>query len=142
MVADELRVMIWETLYPLRLWSRDAEELLLLTCAVESDFGKYRRQIRGPARGIFQIEPATFDWLKEKYLKRVPQISEAQCDDMVSDDRLAIIMCRLRYLAVPDPLPDADDPFALASYWKQHYNTPKGKGTVQKAIQKYRGYVG
>ncbi|MFW6122267.1 MAG: hypothetical protein ACOC80_15395, partial [Petrotogales bacterium] len=37
--------------------SRDAVYQLLFTSAAESDCGKYIRQVKGPAMGLFQIEP-------------------------------------------------------------------------------------
>jgi hypothetical protein len=43
-------------------------------------------------------------------------------------------------LRVPTPLPDATDVPALAAYWKKHYNTHLGSGTVVKAIKKYERF--
>ena len=37
--------------------SPNAEELLMLTAATESQLGRYLRQVRGPAIGVFQVEP-------------------------------------------------------------------------------------
>lgn len=54
------------------LCSDAAVNLLLGTAAQESEFGKYIRQIRGPALGVFQMEPATFDWLRDKYSLKYP----------------------------------------------------------------------
>ncbi|MDR9502667.1 MAG: hypothetical protein RI601_12795, partial [Desulfurivibrionaceae bacterium] len=49
-----------------------------------------------------------------------------------------IIMARLQYLRVPDALPDHFDIAGLAAYWKQHYNTPAGRGTVDEFIKNYQ----
>lgn len=122
-------------------YSDAALELLLGVCAVESSFGKYRRQLgNGPARGIFQMEPATFYWLLNIYGKRFPWLIW-HCDALIDDDVLASALCRLRFRIVKSPLPDADDLWAQAEYWKKWYNTYKGKGTVQGYIQAYRKYV-
>ncbi len=36
----------------------------------------------------------------------------------------ATAMCRVHYLRVPRPLPDAGAVRAMGEYWKRHYNTP------------------
>jgi hypothetical protein len=36
-----------------------AADLLMATAAVETALGTYLLQIKGPARGVFQVEPAT-----------------------------------------------------------------------------------
>jgi hypothetical protein len=46
-------------------------------------------------------------------------------------------MCRLHYRRVAEPLPAAKDTEAMAAYWKAHYNTPLGKGTVEKALPRF-----
>ena len=43
-------------------------------------------------------------------------------------------ICRLCYYRKPDALPEAGDIEAQAAFWKQHYNTPLGKGTVSKYV--------
>lgn len=51
---DNIKNLITETLTELGLYSDDARDLLLGTCAQESAFGKYRKQLGGgPALGIF-----------------------------------------------------------------------------------------
>lgn len=118
-----------------------AVNLLLGTAAQESSFGTYMRQVRGPAIGAFQIEPATFNWLKEKYSKDHPHFNEVDADDLEWDLALAIIFARLRYRVVPAPLPAADDVHALAAYWKQYYNTPAGAGKVEEFVANYQRFV-
>ncbi|EPZ5422315.1 hypothetical protein ACXOL9_004754 [Vibrio parahaemolyticus] len=48
-----------------------------------------------------------------------------------------VIMCRIHYLRVPDALPPAGDIDAMAAYWKEHYNTEKGKGKVEDFVAKF-----
>lgn len=117
-----------------------AVHLLLGTAAQESLFGKYMRQVRGPAMGAFQIEPATFDWLKGKYKKAYPIISNIDVGDLEWDLAMAIIFARLRYRAVTAALP-TDEVNALAAYWKQYYNTPLGAGTVEEFVANYKRFV-
>lgn len=143
MTRGELTEIIHEALEPLRLYSDRVLPLLLGTCAVESSFGRWRVQLGGgPARGIYQMEPATFRWLSTKYGKRYPSVSEYSFADQQTDDHQATVMARIRYLAVPEQLPPADDLHAQADYWKRHYNTFLGAGTVEKYLMSYRLHVG
>ena len=143
MTLGELIEIIHEALEPLKLYSDRVLPLLLGTCAVESSFGRWRVQLGGgPARGIYQMEPATFRWLRTKYGKRYPSVSEYSFADQQNDDHQATVMARLRYLAVPEQLPPADDLHAQADYWKRHYNTYLGAGTVEKYLKAYRLFVG
>jgi len=137
----QLRDLIRRTLADVDLWSSAAENLLLGTCAQESRLGTYIRQLGGPALGIMQIEPATFQWLQGKYCKRFPEIATAAAPQLEWDLRLSIIMARLRYLVVPSPLPAAGDMHGLAAYWKKYYNTEAGSGTLKEFAENYLRYV-
>ena len=123
------------------LASDAAVNLVLGTAAQESAFGTYLRQIKGPAVGVFQMEPATFVWLRGHYEKKYPYIAGRPAEDVEWDLRLAIFLARLRYRVVPAPLPEADDLPALAGYYKQYYNTVHGKATVEEFERNYRKYV-
>lgn len=119
-----------------------ALNLLLLTCAVESDFGKYHKQKGGgPARSIYQIEPGTFTDIYTRVIK--PKFPDFYCSfaEIETNDTKATIIARMKYYSIKEALPDANDVERLAQYWKRYYNTEKGKGTVEKAIQKYQKYV-
>ena len=45
-------------------------------------------------------------------------------------------VCRLCYYRKSDALPEAGDIKGQAAFWKQHYNTPLGNGTVTKYVYK------
>jgi len=139
---NQFRDLIERVLKEYDLESRAAVNLLLGTAAQESLFGTYIRQMRGPALGIFQMEPRTFIWLQEHYKKTYPNIRERKAEDLEWDLRLAIVFARLRYRIVPVPLPDADDVLALAEYWKEHYNTERGKGTIEQFVENWNRFVG
>jgi len=119
----------------------NARRLILGTIAVESNFGKYRKQINGNAIGICQIEKPTFEFLKEKYNSKYPFIIPIKFEDLEYNDFMAITYCRLKYLSVPKPLPDGNNLDELASYWKIYYNTYKGKGKIEDYIRKFKEYV-
>jgi hypothetical protein len=147
---DQFRSLIEDVLRDANLHSPAAVELLMLTAAVESKLGTYLEQVRGPAIGIFQMEPRTHNDIWDNYLRyKAPLVAALQKevvylpryapDPMVMRKNLAyaILMARIYYQRVPAPLPPADNPQALAEYWKKYYNTHLGKGTVAKALEAY-----
>lgn len=136
--AAQFRDLIRRVLMEQALHSPEAEELLMGTAAVESDLGTYLRQVRGPALGVFQMEPETFRWLKQLYSSR---LERREPEEMEWDLRLSILAARLRYVIVPERLPDASDVPGLAAYWKRHYNTMAGSGTVEHYVRAYSRYV-
>jgi len=124
------------------LYSDDAVDLLMGTAAQESQLGTWLRQIGGgPALGAFQMEPDTFRWLQAKFATRFSEICSRYHADLEWDLDLAILMARLRYRVVPAALPKAGDLTMQAPYWKQHYNTTAGAGTVEQFVHNYRLFV-
>lgn len=120
-----------------------AIELLLGTALKESGGLRWRVQLnRGPARGLFQMEPATYDDIWRNYLAHRRPLADAirnaftpadgtlEFDQITHDDAYAALMARLKYYRVPAKLPPAGDRTAQATYWKTYYNTNLGKGTV------------
>lgn len=151
MNKNELRTLISTTLQQVGFCSKDAVELLMGTCAQESCLGKYNRQIGGgPALGIFQMEPATFNDIVINYLRfkpdlmgkimKVSGVVSLSAEDLVENKTLSICMARVHYLRVKEPLPSHKDIWAMGEYWKQYYNTPKGKGTVKEFVENYKKY--
>lgn len=125
-----------------KLYSKSAVNLILGTIAQESRFGTYLYQLGGgPAIGIIQMEQETFNWIKNLYLRKYPELLRIHFEDLAWNLKAAIIFCRLRYRPIPARLPDFDDLEGLAKYWKQYYNTISGKGTVQEFINNYKKYV-
>lgn len=150
--VDQLQnLVIIPTLDALRMNSPSAVSLLLGTCAQESEVGSYIAQIKGPAMGIYQMEPATFRDLWANYLPRHSDIEEKirrdfngranNASQMISDLRYATAMCRIHYKRVADPLPDPDDVWGLGHYWKKHYNTEQGAGTVEEFVRNFERYI-
>ena len=151
--------IVMPTLVAMDMWSPAAENLLMGTAMQESRCGEYLVQIRGPALGIFQMEPATAEDIIFRYLQERPQLLRQfetawrsldsrpvnwhsvklgqVCDEIAYNLRFATAIARIRYWMVPDPLPDFDDIAGLAAYWKAHYNTPLGRGTEAEFIHNY-----
>jgi len=136
----------------LKLWSPQAENLLLGTAAHESKMGTNLVQQGGPALGIFQMEPATHDDCWNNYLAYRNDLAakavELCAHKMERREQLvwnlyyATAMCRLQYNRFKEPLREADDVGALARYWKRYWNTDQGKGTVEQFMEHYALYVG
>lgn len=147
-LRDEI---IIPTLKHLNMYSESAVNLLLGTAAQESHLGYFLKQIKGPALGIYQIEPATLhdiysNWLTYKKeisgkLTELGVIKLSAESNLIGNLYYATAMARIHYYRVPEALPDADDIECLARYWKQHYNTPQGRGTEEEFIHNYKKYV-
>jgi hypothetical protein len=148
---DTLRLHIRSTLQLIDLWSPAAEELLLGTAAQESHLGYYRRQIRGPARGIYQMEPSTERDIWDNFLRPRPDRIEAiytTCGvdgpDQIQLERNLMyqtIMARMHYRRIRAQLPAADHLSEQARYWKRYYNTDHGKGSQAEYVENYRRFV-
>lgn len=150
MDKHQLKELIKETLEEIDLYSEDALNLLMGTCAQESYMGKYIKQLHGgPALGIFQIEPNTHTdhvnnflryktALKEKIFRSCG-IDKFDKDYLVFNLKYSICMARVHYLRVPHPLPT--ELHQYAKYYKKHYNTHLGKATEQQFIDNYVKYV-
>ncbi len=145
-----LKNLISSVIKEIGMYSEDAVNLLMGTAAQESHLGKYRKQIGGgPALGIFQMEPSTFNDIVSNYLRykpelvakieRVARVSRFKAEDIENNDLLAICMARVHYLRVKKAIPDNLE--GWATYWKRYYNTPLGKGKEEEFIANYKKYV-
>ena len=128
-----------------------ALDLVYNTGLVESKY-VYLQQIKGPARGFFQCEPwvavdVCTNYLKyrESLMKKVAKVcmldwnvfmtpDEAQWRYILTTNIAAqIVLCRLHYRRVPKPLPRTLD--EQSRYWKDYFNTAKGKGTPEHFME-------
>jgi hypothetical protein len=50
-------------------------------------------------------------------------------------DRWGVLMARLHYLRVAEPIPESAA--GQAAYWKRHFNTVAGAGTVEQYLQNW-----
>lgn len=140
-------------LVEINAYSTAAEQLVMMTGMAESLF-KHTRQIvkytpikYGPARGWFQMEPATHNDIWSNYFggSRTKHLVEGlqrlntnagDPEELVKDQKYAAAMCRIHYLRVRERLPDEGHWHGMATYWKKYYNTHLGKGTVDGFLQK------
>ena len=143
------------TLKRMGMWSPAAEDLIVGTAAHESQFRAFDQVTGkddvtlGPAYGVYQIEPATFDDIN-RYLKRRADIRiivqsflspwPDELHQLVGNLNYATAIARVKYWMAPEPLP-AGLP-GIAEYWNKYYNSYLGAGTPEQFIEDYRFYVG
>lgn len=128
-----------------------AVELLIGTAAHESLMGRWLRQHPGPARGVYQIEPATFfdlmSWLDARRNIReavMEWASPVVIPTMQISGNLffATAVARANYWRKPFKMPDSTDAKVLAGIWKKYWNTYLGAGTEDQFIKHYRELAG
>ena len=143
----QMKDLIQRVMEGMDLYSPEALELVYKTGKVESGY-QYIRQIKGPARGLFQCE----SWVavdicknylsyRKKLMQKVANATKVKLSyfidakeedwDFILETNIAaqIAMCRLHYRRIPKPLPSS--PEGQANYWKKYYNSMAGRGTVE-----------
>ncbi|WP_221800522.1 hypothetical protein [Oceanobacter mangrovi] len=122
-----------------------AVRLLLMIAAHESGAFIYVRQKGGPALGLFQMEPPTYQFCID-YLTRSGRFKTMPLgygpQRLVTDSVLAAGMARVYLYSKPEPLPDADDLAGLASYAKRHWNSELGAATEADYLDAYLAVYG
>ena len=140
-------LIVKPTLEDIGLYSPEAENLLIMTMAHESNGGEYLEQYpTGPALGVFQMEKGTFNDLWDRYLADKYDLvrkimtacnlfHEPVAEEMIDDLALATAMARIYYLRVREPIPsDLDE---MAAYAKKYWNTELGKATATDYLSAY-----
>lgn len=152
MIANDLKIhVISSTLDHLKLNSVAAIQLLLGTAAVESCMGRYLKQQKGPALGIYQIEPFThFDicnYLATRQQTLRHRVKQLRAEipgnldlQLITNLMYATAIARVIYYRIPEPLPHAHDIEGMARYWKRYYNTEQGAGTLTQFLECYDRY--
>jgi hypothetical protein len=138
------------------LHSQAAEILVYGTGMVESEY-QYICQIGYPADGglgYFQMEPSDFKDLC-KWLNAFPQqqvknnilsccyYTSMPIDPAVlmSNIKLAALLCRAHYLRIPERLPSANDAHGMAVYHKKYYNSMLGDADVGKNTEVFQEVI-
>jgi hypothetical protein len=153
MDAEQLKTLvIMPTLRDLVLYSDEAIQLLLFTCANESLGGSFLKQVSGPALGIYQMEPETYNDIWQNYINfksdlrlkfthafdiyRMPPE-----DRLIYDLRFATAMTRIHYDRIPEPLPKLNDLDGMWTYYKKYYNSTLGKADYHQTIANYQRFI-
>jgi len=142
--------IIRPTLKYIEAYSENAEELLMLTAAQESHLGQFLHQVNGPARGVYQIEPATEEDIWNNFL-RYREGLESKVDnlrilnytvvaEMEGNLYYATAMARCMYLRHSELLPDKKDLRGMAEYYKKYFNTIKGAAKIEDVFDNYHRY--
>ena len=124
-----------------KMWSLEAERLMMMTAAMESQFLYVRQLESGPARGFFQMEPATFKDLLTRLennpdrLRRLqyhidPHLDFKQC--LERDITVMVLSCRYMYAEIPERLPCEVDNEGMWLYYKKYWNTRLGDTTREE----------
>lgn len=162
-LRNEVIIPVLDYLQPQIPFSNEAVDLLLMTCAHESNMGHYIKQVEGPALGIYQMEPYTEKDIYGSYLAynkallhRVNRLVGSVIGvvpSLVCNLMYSTAMARVHYYRDSAPLPQKvnyvyPDGFdrdaylsALAKYAKRVYNTVEGKATVEDYKDAYVKYV-
>lgn len=119
----------------------DAYRLILETAGVESKFGTVRDRTINAGIGVCQFDKIPFYDRKPKMMKYRDRIltdlgvdlNLIKWEHLRYDSFVSLIMCRLYYKIIQEPLPI--DLEGRAKYWKKYYNTRAGKGTVEHYIK-------
>lgn len=130
------------------MYSAAAINLLLGTAAHESLCGYHLRQVRGPALGIYQMEPNTAEDVlrylhaddSERQLRGRVLGYLTPCDlhtNLAANLLFATAMARVKYWMDPQPLPDHTDEAGLALVYKRAWNSASGKATLEQYIAHY-----
>lgn len=153
-VNDFIIVPVLRRLDPVIPYSEAARRLLLGTAAHESGGFRFIDQKTngpgdppGPAYGIFQMEDATYRDCWERFLagrgalslliRGERGVTPEGISALHGNHNYAAAMARAQYYRKPPPLPAADDLEGLARYWKIHWNTHLGDGTVAEWLMHY-----
>tara|TARA_R100001443_G_C3344622_1_gene175313 strand:- start:153 stop:614 length:462 start_codon:yes stop_codon:yes gene_type:complete len=128
---------------PVGYYSPEAEDMVYRTGMAETRYKTIKQYSGGPAIGFFQIEPDTLNDTMKNYVKYRPPLLDClkklglNEDDMeysvLTNIALQIAFCRIHYRRNPYKIPGTLE--EQGKYWKEHYNTKLGKGTVRHFIE-------
>jgi hypothetical protein len=135
---QQLRVdVVRPVLQHLGLHSVVAENLVLGTALVESLAG-YLRQVHDDIWNHYLRYNTDLESRVSVLLTPVALTDGAR--ELIGNLYYGAAMCRVHYRRVLEALP-INDAHAMAYYWKQYYNTPKGKGTIYKAVPHFEAVL-
>ncbi|MCY1427337.1 hypothetical protein D9M71_431780 [compost metagenome] len=120
--------------------SPSARQLLLATFGQESHAGEYIKQVKGPALGIAQMEPATIADLYKNfatgskkdtlyYFLSPAEIERPELIGVVGNLHYATALARMNYRRFPGSLPVMNDRAGMWAYYKKYWNSTLGAAT-------------
>ena len=120
---------------------------------VESGYVWLEQLHGGPARGFWQMEPATHDdiWknslpapCRSKIASGLNRLLYGQphsADLMIALPLYGAGMCAVKVLLAPEPIPAADDAAGQARYHKRWYYSPLGAASVMAHIPDFQAAI-
>lgn len=153
--SKHLPITVKSTLKKYNMYSEGMYKLLLGTAATESEFGKFNKQIGGPALGVFQMEPRTAQDIWTEYLEYHPFLrAKVKSTLWKNVNRKTQLRYNLEYqtlMAVVHykraeerhniKIEEDASRWSCSWYYKRYYNTHKGKGSTIRFFRKYGEYV-
>lgn len=146
-------LIVKPALNDLVMQSDEAVELLLFTCAAESNAGMIIKQFGGDGLGIYHMKPSVYIDIWENYLKNKTRLllmllSNFNIVFMPSEERLiydlrfATAMARIFYERIKERLPDPQDVNAIWNYYSNYYNTQRTNADKERCIKTYKRFKG
>ena len=114
-----------------------ADLMIIETAIAETGLGEIEDKTPGAGMGITQFDKFPFDDIKKRNMRLQPKILEelgvdialVEWDDLRYNPFLGLLFARLLYWLKGQEIPISIQD--RAAYWKLHYNTRLGKGTVE-----------
>ncbi len=123
-----------------------AKEMIIETAIAETALGQIEDKTVGAGMGLTQFDELPFNDIKNRCKKLQPQILKdlhiditlVNWDDLRYNQFLALLFTRMLYWLKGDPIPETIE--ERAAYWKLHYNTKLGKGTIEHYLEMNKIY--
>ena len=124
-----------------------AMEFMLGIACAETALGKTTDKLESQGAGLLQFDQIGFDDALDRGVENKPHIKAIlreefgiewgwiKFEHLDYSPLLSFIMCRVKLMLIPEPLPELGDIEGQARYWKKHWNSELGKGTVEHYIQ-------
>lgn len=145
---------VWKVLTdsPIKFVDKEGFAALIIeTAATESFFGTKVKQTKGPALGIFQVEPRTSKCLQENFLafnKKIDAFTNKYVDKKSSEEAnlkhnvpYQVALCLAQYVRYGIHKRNLSDKLVRAQIYKKHWNTSKGSGSVVKFFTDSEKYL-
>ena len=123
-----------------------ASLMIIETAVAETGLGEIEDKTTSAGMGLTQFDAYPFEDIKKRSMRLRPKIlkdlkvdiSLVEWDDLRYNDFLSLLFTRLHYWLKGDPIPETLE--ERAKYWKLHYNTVQGKGTVEHYLEMNRKF--
>jgi hypothetical protein len=123
-----------------------AKEMIIETAIAETGLGQIEDKTVGAGMGVTQFDHFPFEDIKKRNMRLQPKILKelgidialVEWDDLRYNPFLALLFTRLLYWLKGDPIPKTIE--ERAAYWKLHYNTKLGKGTIAHYLEMNKRY--